>query len=145
MLPPRDSARGFAIAGLSALDRDLFGVFPLRGKPLNVREATAKQLIDNAEFNAIKRILGLAQGKVYKDASELRYGRILILSDADVDGSHIKGLLLNMIHHFWPSLLIKIDGFATSLLTPIVKATKGKVHALLLHAHRVPRMERRTT
>ena len=49
-----------------------------------------------------------------------------LLSAADVDGSHIKGLLLNMFHHFWPSLLT-LDGFATSLLTPIVKATKGNV------------------
>ena len=52
-----DSAKTFAVSGLSVIGRDFYGVFPLRGKPLNVREANAKQLVDNAEFNAIKRIL----------------------------------------------------------------------------------------
>lgn len=125
ILTEGDSAKTFAISGLSVVGRDYYGVFPLRGKMLNVREATAKQLMENAEINAIKKIMGLQHGKVYKDTSELRYGSIMVITDADTDGSHIKGLLFNFIHHFWPSLLKIQPNFIRSMITPIVKATKG--------------------
>ena len=121
----QDSAKNFAISGLSVVGRDYYGVFPLRGKPLNVREATAKQLVDNGELNAIKRIVGLQSGKIYDSVKDLRYGRLLFLTDADVDGSHISGLLLNMLHFFWPSLL-SIDGFASTLATPIIKVSRNR-------------------
>ena len=100
-----DSAKTLAVAGLSVVGRDHYGVFPLRGKCKNVRDASVAQLTSNQEFNDLKKILGLQQGKDYKDVSELRYGRLMIMTDADNDGSHIKGLILNMIHYFWPSLL----------------------------------------
>jgi DNA topoisomerase-2 len=118
-----DSAKTLAIAGLSVVGRDHYGVFPLRGKCKNVRDASIKQLTENKEFNDLKKILGLQQGKVYTSLSELRYGRLMIMTDADNDGSHIKGLILNMIHYFWPSLL-KLN-FVVSMVTPIIKATKG--------------------
>ena len=118
-----DSAKTFAIAGLSVIGRDKYGVFPLKGKPLNVRDANDKQVASNEEINNIKKILGLQQGKVYEDTNELRYGSIMILTDADVDGSHIKGLILNIFHTFWPSLM-KLPGFIKSMATPIVKAKK---------------------
>jgi len=121
ILTEGDSAKAFAIAGLSVIGRDKYGVFPLKGKVLNVREATDEKVSKNEEVKNLKIILGLQQGKVYEDLSELRYGSIMILTDADVDGSHIKGLLLNLFHHFWPSLL-KQPGFIKSMLTPIVKA-----------------------
>jgi len=121
ILTEGDSAKAFAIAGLSVIGRDRYGVFPLKGKVLNVREAADDKVGDNAEIKNLKLILGLQQGKVYEDLSELRYGSIMILTDADVDGSHIKGLLLNLFHYFWPSLL-KHPGFIKSMLTPIVKA-----------------------
>jgi DNA topoisomerase II len=57
--------------------------------------------------------------------SQLRYGHLMIMADQDHDGSHIKGLLINFLHHFWPSLL-KIDGFLKQFITPIVKCIKGK-------------------
>jgi DNA topoisomerase-2 len=129
------SAKAGAISGLSALPgggRDHYGVFPLKGKLLNVREATNAQLLNNEEIKNIKKILGLqhyekdsSKAKVYTDIKELRYGRILIMTDADVDGSHIKGLLMNFFHYHWPSLL-RIPNFIDTLKTPIVKATKGK-------------------
>ena len=119
-----DSAKTLAVAGLSVVGRDYYGVFPLRGKCKNVRDASVKTLTENKEFSELKKILGLQQGKNYEDAKELRYGRLLIMTDADHDGSHIKGLLLNMFHFFWPSLL-KIN-FVESMVTPIIKATKGK-------------------
>src|SRR6056300_814801 len=118
-----DSAKTLAVAGLSVVGRDHYGVFPLRGKCKNVRDASVAQLTSNQEFNDLKKILGLQQGKVYKNVSELRYGRLMIMTDADNDGSHIKGLILNMIHYFWPSLL-KL-GFVVSMVTPIIKASKG--------------------
>ena len=129
ILTEGDSAKSMALSGLSAIknSRNMFGVFPLRGKLLNVREATVKQIKENKEINSLKKIIGLNFGKVYtKDniSSELRYNNILLMMDADVDGSHIKGLFINMLSHFWPSLL-KIDGFIKVLVTPMVKVRKG--------------------
>jgi DNA topoisomerase-2 len=127
ILTEGDSAKAFAISGLSVVGRDYFGVFPLKGKLLNVREATPAQLMNNEEINNLKQIMGLKHGEDYSDEAkfkQLRYGRIIILTDADVDGSHIKGLVMNFVHSMWPSL-IKKENFITSLATPIVKAFKG--------------------
>jgi len=118
-----DSAKTLAVAGLSVVGRDHYGVFPLRGKCKNVRDVSIAQLTSNQEFNDLKKILGLQQGKEYTNVSDLRYGRLMIMTDADNDGSHIKGLILNMIHYFWPSLL-KLN-FVVSMVTPIIKASKG--------------------
>lgn len=123
ILTEGDSAKNFAVAGVEIIGREKFGIFPLKGKLENVRNATPNQLLKNEEIKNIKQILGLKQGKVYKDVSQLRYGGIIILTDQDVDGSHIKGLLINFIHFFWPSLL-KINGFIQSMATPILKVWK---------------------
>jgi DNA topoisomerase-2 len=123
ILTEGDSAKTLAVAGISVVGREFYGVFPLRGKCKNVRDASVKQLLANQEFNDLKKILGLQQGKVYTSLNELRYGRLMIMTDADNDGSHIKGLILNMIHYFWPSLLEL--NFVVSMVTPIIKATKG--------------------
>lgn len=124
ILTEGDSAATFAIAGREVAGHDKYGVFPLKGKPLNVRNATNKQLVDNEEIKKIKQIMGLKQGAEYDDdLTGLRYGGIIILTDQDVDGSHIKGLLINFIHHFWPSLL-KVRGFIQTLATPIIKVWK---------------------
>lgn len=125
ILTEGDSAKALAMAGLSVVGQDCFGVFPLKGKLLNVREATSAQIMKNEEIVNIKKIIGLQQGKTYKDTSELRYKGIIIMADQDVDGFHIKGLLINFIHFFWPSL-INTGDFIFSLQTPIVKAIKGK-------------------
>ena len=124
ILTEGDSAKTCAISGLEIIGRDLYGVFPLKGKLLNVRDATPNQLLSNEEIKNIKQILGLKQNSVYTDTKKLRYGGILILTDADVDGSHIKGLLMNFFHYFWPELL-KIEGFIQSIATPIIKAYKN--------------------
>ena len=121
-----DSAKTHAINGLSEIGNEYYGVFPLKGKMLNVREATIKQLLENEEIKNIKQIMGLVQTCKYeteKEYNSLRYGHILFLTDQDFDGFHIKGLGMNFIHYFWPNLL-KIDGFIQSLATPIVKAFK---------------------
>jgi DNA topoisomerase-2 len=124
ILTEGDSAKASAVAGLSVVGRDYYGVFPLRGKLLNVRDATATQLVKNEEINCLKKIMGLQQNKEYTDLKSLRYGGIIIFTDADNDGSHIKGLIINFIHTFWPSLL-KFDSFVSCIVTPIVKITKG--------------------
>ena len=125
ILTEGDSAKSLAVSGLSVVGRDNYGVFPLRGKLLNVREAAPSQITGNAEINAIKQIMGLQHGKVYENADSLRYGHLMIMTDQDHDGSHIKGLIINFLDHFWPSLL-KIPGFLLEFITPIVKVSKGK-------------------
>ncbi|KAJ1436418.1 DNA topoisomerase [Ochromonadaceae sp. CCMP2298] len=127
ILTEGDSAKALAVSGLGVVGRDYYGVFPLKGKLLNVREASHKQIVNNDEIQNVAKIMGLVFGKVYSgvDVSSLRYGHLMIMTDQDHDGSHIKGLLINFLHHFWPSLL-QIDGFLQQFITPIVKCTKGK-------------------
>lgn len=125
ILTEGDSAKSLAVSGLGVIGRDLYGVFPLRGKLLNVREATHKQILENAEINNLIKIVGLQYKKKYltmDDIKTLRYGKIMIMTDQDQDGSHIKGLLINFIHTNWPELL-RLP-FLEEFITPIVKATK---------------------
>ncbi|CAG9316989.1 unnamed protein product [Blepharisma stoltei] len=126
ILTEGDSAKALAMAGIEVLGRDKYGVFPLKGKLLNVREASHKQLMGNEEIQNIMKIVGLQPNKEYTDVNGLRYGSIMIMADQDLDGSHIKGLIINFIHFFWPSLLKK-DGFLKEFITPIVKATNGSL------------------
>ena len=121
-----DSAKALAMSGRTVVGNDKFGVFPLKGKLLNIREATAKQQLENAEIKNLKKIIGLQKGKEYteKNISELRYRYIMIFTDQDNDGFHIKGLVMNWLHYEWPSLL-QLD-FIKSLSTPIVRAKKKK-------------------
>lgn len=70
------------------------------------------------------KIIGLQIGKQYQDVQSLRYGSIMIMSDQDTDGSHIKGLVINFVHSFWPSLF-KMRGFVKQFITPIIKVFKG--------------------
>ncbi len=125
ILTEGDSAKTLAISGLSVVGRDYYGVFPLKGKPLNVREAAHQQIVKNEEIQNIVKIMGLRFGTEYTDAKSLRYGHLMIMTDQDHDGSHIKGLLINLLHHFWPSLL-KLPGFLQEFITPIVKVGKGR-------------------
>uniref|UniRef100_A0A8C7FA17 DNA topoisomerase 2 n=1 Tax=Oncorhynchus kisutch TaxID=8019 RepID=A0A8C7FA17_ONCKI len=127
ILTEGDSAKSLAVSGLGVIGRDRYGVFPLRGKILNVREATHKQIMENAEINNIIKIVGLQYKKSYDDPESLRslrYGKIMIMTDQDQDGSHIKGLLINFFHHNWPSLLKHT--FLEEFITPIVKVNKNK-------------------
>ena len=125
ILTEGDSAKTMAIAGLSVIGRDKYGVFPLRGKILNVKDATLQKITDNNEITAIKKILGLEQNKKYTDLSQLRYGSIMIMTDQDHDGSHIKGLIFNIFQSMWHELY-EISGFLTSMLTPIIKASNSR-------------------
>ncbi|XP_078281099.1 DNA topoisomerase 2-alpha [Rhinoraja longicauda] len=127
ILTEGDSAKTLAVSGLGVVGRDRYGVFPLRGKLLNVREASHKQIMENAEINNMIKIIGLQYKKNYEDQESLktlRYGKLMIMTDQDQDGSHIKGLLINFIHHNWPSLLR--HKFLEEFITPIVKVSKNK-------------------
>jgi DNA topoisomerase II len=119
-----DSAKALAVAGLGVVGRDYYGVFPLRGKLRNVREMSVKQMMDNKEIEALCKILALDATKKYEDNRGLRYGSLCIMADQDFDGSHIKGLVINFIHHWFPGLT-KVPGFVCEFITPIVKATRG--------------------
>ncbi|UZJ54369.1 hypothetical protein CBS101457_003689 [Exobasidium rhododendri] len=125
ILTEGDSAKALAVSGLTEVGRDNFGVFPLRGKLLNVREANHDQIMKNVEINHIKSIMGLKHGMQYSSVDSLRYGRLMIMTDQDHDGSHIKGLIINFLDHFYPSLLLQ-PNFLVEFITPIVKCTKGK-------------------
>jgi len=125
ILTEGDSAKALAVSGLSVIGRDKYGVFPLRGKLLNVRDTSQKQIGDNKEIMSIIKILGLSFGKKNPQISDLRYGRVMIMADQDFDGSHIKGLLINFFHCWWPSLLSGSKPFIQEFVTPIVKARKG--------------------
>lgn len=128
-----DSAKALAVAGLAVVGRDFYGVFPLRGKLLNVRDVSVKAALDNAEVASLVAILGLDFKKSYAGQSSaergLRYGRVMIMADQDVDGSHIKGLLINLFHTYWPQLLANAgegSGFLEQFITPIIKARQGE-------------------
>ncbi|GES61190.1 DNA topoisomerase II [Aspergillus terreus] len=124
ILTEGDSAKGLAMAGRAVVGPDLFGVFPLRGKLLNVRDASFDQIAKNQEIQNIKNFIGLQHKKEYTDTRGLRYGHLMIMTDQDHDGSHIKGLLINFLQAQFPSLL-KIPEFLIEFITPIVKVWKG--------------------
>lgn len=126
ILTEGDSAALLALAGRAVVNPDYFGVFPLRGKLLNVRDASIDQISKNQEIQNIKKFIGLQHKKEYTDTKGLRYGHIMIMTDQDHDGSHIKGLLINFLQCQFPSLL-KIPNFLMEFITPIVKVWKGDI------------------
>jgi len=123
------SAKSFVVKGmdspyLKGNGRDFFGVYPLRGKILNVRASNGKQIADNKEITAVIQALGLRYNVDYsndENFATLNYGKLLILTDADTDGKHITGLIINMIHFLFPSLLQRETPFIVNMLTPIAK------------------------
>jgi len=129
-----DSAKTYASGGLEIgafgkTGHDWFGIYKLRGKVLNCRNASVKQITVNNVVGDIIKVLGLRHDADYKDEKvykTLRYGRIMLITDADVDGIHISGLVLNMLHALFPSLLEREEPFVVSMYTPIVRITLGK-------------------
>lgn len=122
-----DSAKTFGMYGIEIIGHDYYGIYPIRGKLLNTRNASDNKIGKNSEISDIKRILGLKQNVIYNESNidTLNYGGILILTDQDLDGYHIKGLVINFIHTFWRELCM-IDGFFQTLQTPILKAKHNK-------------------
>jgi DNA topoisomerase-2 len=122
------SALSGIVSGLSSEDRNVIGIYPLKGKLLNVRGETIAKISANKEITDLKKILGLENDKVYETTEDvkrhLRYSKVMILCDQDNDGSHIKGLCINLFHSIWASL-VKIPGFLSFMNTPILRAKKG--------------------
>ncbi|KAF1744195.1 hypothetical protein MXB_3014, partial [Myxobolus squamalis] len=128
ILTEGDSAKSLAVSGIAVVGRDKYGVFPLRGKVLNIRETAMSNVLKNKEIENIVKIIGLDFKKKYEDVSSLstlRYGKIMFMTDQDYDGSHIKGLLINFFHFLWPNLIK--HKFLEQFITPIIKVTKSKV------------------
>jgi DNA topoisomerase-2 len=124
ILTEGDSAKAMALSGLSQEQRKFYGVYPLKGKVLNVKDTSDAKVEQTKEIAELKKILGLQSGKKYEDVSGLSYGSVMIMTDQDYDGAHIRGLLINLFHELWHEL-VAIPGFITYMATPIVKATKG--------------------
>ena len=128
-----DSAKAGVISGMQSKDRDIYGIYPLKGKVFNVRGELAKRVAENKEISDLKKTLGLELNKVYTSVEDvkknLRYSKVVFLTDQDSDGSHIKGLCVNLFQSEWPSLL-EVPGFIGFMNTPILKAKKGSTEIL---------------
>lgn len=127
-----DSAKTYAVTGIEKglpgkQGRDFFGILPCGGKTLNVRKALADKIASNKGVQSLIQALGLEIGADYSDPivfQRLRYGQIMIISDADVDGIHIEGLCHNFFHKMFPSLLAREDPpFIISMRTPLIRVT----------------------
>ena len=117
ILTEGDSAKALAIAGLSVVGRDNYGVFPLKGKLLNVRDVTTGTIFQNKEVMNLMKIIGLQAG-VKADVTKLRYRHVVVMTDADDDGTHISSLVTNMIASMWPELLCQVPDFLAVFVTP---------------------------
>jgi len=124
-----DSAKTFAVNGRSAMDHgtDYYGVYPIRGKGLNTMNAKEDKINDNKEIKNIKILLGLKTGVDYslpENRKKLRYGKVMVLSDADDDGLHIRGLTMLIFAELFVSLLD--CGFIQFMETPVVRVYKNR-------------------
>jgi DNA topoisomerase-2 len=126
VLTEGDSAKALALAGIEVVGRATYGVLPLQGKILNVVNSK-KEGYQNKELTKITEAMGLQYNKKYETIENqgLRYGHILVMTDQDNDGSHIKGLIINFIGHYWPNLLKK-EGYIQQFSTPLLKVFNVK-------------------
>lgn len=133
VLTEGDSAKAFVVAGLSVLGRSKYGIFPLRGVPLNVTHASTTDMLKNHEISSIFKILNCAPNS---SGDGLRYGRIAICSDQDADGSHICGLLLNLFSVTLPKVLEKRPDFLQRIVTPLIRASakRGSAEPLAFYS-----------
>jgi DNA gyrase subunit B len=118
-----DSALGTARLARSS---EYQAMLPIRGKILNVQKASLQQVLDNAECSAIVQVLGAGSGRTF-DLEALRYGRILIMADADVDGSHIRTLLITLFAKY---------------MRPVIEA--GRLYAAMPPLHKITTKGRNT-
>jgi DNA gyrase subunit B len=116
-----DSALGTARMARSS---EYQALLPIRGKILNVQKASLQQVLDNAECSAIVQVLGAGSGRTF-DMASMRYGRVMIMADADVDGSHIRTLLITLFAKYMRPVIE--DGRLFAAMPPLHKVvTKGR-------------------
>lgn len=132
-----DSAKAGVLSGMNEKLKDIYAVYPCKGKFKNVREEKIDKIFENNEISELRKIIGLEINHVYKSLDEiysrLRYGRIIFLTDQDLDGIHIKCLGINLFDFLWCSLLkLGVIGYMN---TPIVKATKGNNTEMFYNEH----------
>lgn len=126
------SAKTYAVSGIQVgafglKGRDWFGIYPLRGTPLNVRNCNLQRIANNSEISDIIQALGLKYNTDYTIDSNfktLRYGKVIILADADHDGLHINALIINFFHYLFPTLFQRKEAFIFNMKTPIVRIQK---------------------
>jgi len=131
------SAKTFVVSGFSIVGRDQWGVWPIKGKIFNPRDKKKDKFADNQQYFQLRQILGLKDKMKYvtqEDLETLRYGCVMILTDQDPDGSHIKGLITNIFAECWPELLA-VPGFFKYFKTPLVKITKRGHSELFFNMH----------
>lgn len=128
------SAKPYAVSGIEKgvygkAGRDWFGIYPVRGKLLNVRNASPKSISGNREVTDLIQAIGLRHEEDYTDDKAfktLRYGKVMIMTDADTDGIHIEGLVMNFFHTFFPTLFERDEPFLVSMKTPIVRVFRPR-------------------
>jgi DNA topoisomerase-2 len=120
MLCEGDSASNSVLSART----EMIGCYPLKGKPINAMGATPKELMDNKELVELMTVLGLKIGERVTSSRDLRFGKIVCVTDSDYDGSHIFGLISAFIRKFWPEIIEQ--GMFYRFVTPIMKVVVGK-------------------
>jgi DNA topoisomerase-2 len=135
------SAKTYVVAGIDTgvygkKGRDWFGVLPVTGKLLNVRNATPTSIADNKVIVSFIQTTGLRHGIDYtveENFKTLSYGKVIVVADADCDGIHIEGLIMNLIHSLFPSLLDRKEPYLIGMKTPIARVFIPKKDDLLFY------------
>jgi DNA gyrase/topoisomerase IV subunit B len=114
-----DSAKEMTLAGISVVGKDNWGVFPLRGKMLNVARASMENIAKNVEVQNLCKVLGVKPGQPIESAKQMRYQQIFMLTDSDDDGAHIGGLIMSAIQTMWPRVVANDPSFFVRFRTPV--------------------------
>jgi DNA topoisomerase-2 len=143
------SAKTYAVAGIEKgvygrSGRDYFGILPLRGKLLNCRNSIPAVIAKNKVITDLIQALGLRHDLDYTDDKNyktLTYGKVILLTDSDVDGLHISSLIMNFFHALFPSVLERKDPYVVSMATPIVRVFNPKGDILFYDENRFKKFQ----